>query len=33
MNTYEESWFFSGRKGAALAAVILLHLVFGFAFY
>ncbi len=33
MNMYEESSLFSGRKGAALTAVILLHLVFGFAFY
>lgn len=33
MNMYEEPWFFSGRKGAALTAVILLHVVFGFAFY
>jgi len=34
MNTYqEESSLFSGRKGAALTAVILLHVLFGFAFY
>jgi periplasmic protein TonB len=33
MNMYEESSLFSGRKGAALTAVILLHIVFGFAFY
>jgi protein TonB len=32
MNMYDES-LFSGRKGAALTAVILLHLVFGFALY
>jgi protein TonB len=32
-NTYEEPSLFSGRKGAVLATVILLHLVFGFAFY
>jgi len=30
---YTESSLFSGRKGAALTAVILLHLVFGYAFY
>jgi periplasmic protein TonB len=33
MNMYEESSLFSGRKGSALTAVILLHLLFGFAFY
>jgi len=33
MNMYAESPLFSGRKGAALTAVILLHLVFGYAFY
>jgi len=33
MNMYQESSQFSGRKGAALTAVILLHVVFGFAFY
>jgi len=33
MNTYAESPLFSGRKGAALTAVILLHLVFGYALY
>jgi protein TonB len=33
MNTYEEPSLFSGRKGAALTSVILLHLLFGFAFY
>jgi periplasmic protein TonB len=33
MNTYDESSFVSGRKGAALAAVVLLHVVVGFAFY
>jgi protein TonB len=33
MNMYEEPSLFSGRKGATLAAVILLHLVFGFALY
>jgi periplasmic protein TonB len=33
MNMYEESSIFSGRKGAAFTGVILLHLVFGFAFY
>src|SRR5712692_1126725 len=33
MNMYEESSLFSGRKGAALTAVIFLHLVFGYAFY
>ena len=33
MNMYAESSLFSGRKGAALAAVILLHLVFGYALY
>jgi protein TonB len=32
MNMYESS-LFSGRKGAALTAVILLHIVFGFALY
>ena len=33
MNMYQESSQFSGRKGAALTAVIVLHVVFGFAFY
>ena len=33
MNMYTESSLFSGRKGAALTAVILLHLVFGYALY
>jgi len=33
MNMYAETSLFSGRKGAALMAVILLHLVFGYAFY
>jgi protein TonB len=33
MNTYEEPSLFSGRKGVALTTVILLHLMFGFAFY
>src|SRR5579859_4973031 len=33
MNMYAESSLFSGRKGAALTAVILLHLLFGYAFY
>jgi protein TonB len=33
MNMYAESSLFSGRKGAALTAVVLLHLVFGYAFY
>jgi periplasmic protein TonB len=33
MNTYNESSLIAGRRGAALAAVILLHLVVGFAFY
>jgi len=33
MNMYQESSQFSGRKGAALTAVILLHVVFGFALY
>ena len=33
MNMYHESSLFSGRKGAALTAVILLHVLFGFAFY
>ncbi len=33
MNMYAESSLFSGKKGAALMAVILLHLVFGYAFY
>jgi periplasmic protein TonB len=33
MNMYAESSLFSGRKGRALMAVILLHLVFGYAFY
>jgi protein TonB len=33
MNMYQESPQFSGRKGAALTAVILLHVLFGFAFY
>src|SRR6202035_3214664 len=33
MNTYQESSQFSGRKGAALTAVVLLHVLFGFAFY
>jgi protein TonB len=33
MNMYQESSQFSGRKGAALTAVILLHVLFGFAFY
>jgi protein TonB len=33
MNMYDESSLFSGRKGAAFTAVILLHLVFGYAFY
>jgi protein TonB len=31
--TYAESPLLSGRKGAALAAVVLLHLVLGFALY
>jgi protein TonB len=33
MNRYEEPSLLSGRKGSALTAVILLHLLFGFAFY
>jgi periplasmic protein TonB len=33
MNVYEESPLFSGRKGVAFTAVILLHLAFGFALY
>jgi periplasmic protein TonB len=33
MTTYAESRLLSGRKGAALAAVVLLHLVLGFALY
>jgi protein TonB len=33
MNMYAESSLFSGRKGAALTAVILLHLLFGYALY
>jgi periplasmic protein TonB len=33
MTTYAESPLLSGRKGAALAAVVLLHLVLGFALY
>jgi protein TonB len=33
MNIYDESSLLSGRKGAAFTAVILLHLVFGYAFY
>ncbi len=33
MNTYAESPLLSGRKGAALAAVVLLHLGLGFALY
>jgi len=33
MNMYAESSLFSGRKGAALTAVILMHLVFGYALY
>jgi periplasmic protein TonB len=33
MNMYQEPSQLSGRKGAALTAVILLHVVFGFAFY
>jgi len=33
MNIYQESPQFSGRKGAALTAVILLHVLFGFALY
>src|SRR6202051_4858572 len=33
MNGHEESPLFSGRKGVAFTAVILLHLAFGFALY
>jgi protein TonB len=33
MNMYAESSLFSGRRGAALTAVILMHLVFGYALY
>lgn len=33
MDMYAESSLFSGRKGAALTAVILMHLVFGYALY
>jgi protein TonB len=33
MNMYAESSLFSGRRGATLTAVILLHLVFGYALY
>ena len=33
MNMHAESSLFSGRKGAALTAAILLHLVCGYAFY
>jgi len=33
MDMYAESSLFSGRKGAALMAVILMHLVFGYALY
>ena len=33
MYTYVESPLFSGRKGAAFTAVMLLHVVFGFALY
>ncbi|MGC2029375.1 MAG: TonB family protein [Steroidobacteraceae bacterium] len=33
MTTYEESPLLSGRRGAALAAVVLLHLGLGFALY
>jgi protein TonB len=33
MNIYDETSLFSGRKGAVFTAVILLHLVFGYAFY
>jgi protein TonB len=33
MNMYEQSPLFSGTKGPAFAAVILLHLVFGWALY
>jgi periplasmic protein TonB len=33
MNMYEEPSLLSGGKGSALTAVILLHLLFGFAFY
>jgi protein TonB len=33
MSMYEESSLCSGRKGGAFAAVILLHMVFGYALY
>jgi periplasmic protein TonB len=33
MNMYAESSLFSGRRGAALTAVIVMHLVFGYALY
>jgi protein TonB len=33
MNMYAESSLFSGRRGAALTAVILMHVVFGYALY
>lgn len=33
MHTYDESSLLSGRKGVAFSAVILLHLLFGFALY
>lgn len=33
MNMYAESSLFSGRRGGALTAVILMHLVFGYALY
>ena len=33
MNMYAEPSLFSGRRGAALTAVILMHLVFGYALY
>src|SRR5882724_280007 len=33
MNMYAESSLLSGRRGAALTAVILMHLVFGYALY
>src|SRR5450631_680974 len=33
MNTYSTPSMFSGRKGSALAAVVLLHLLLGYGFY